>query len=100
MVGLLRAEDLGGVGRVIFRVLLGNDAEAAVRRPVERNPLPEHVVTGELVELADELPGLEVQDRVALLEGVELLQDSDGDRDVVLLEALEGVPVVEDDRGV
>src|SRR4029077_3449378 len=67
---------------------------------VERDPLVQHVVVGELVELADELAGLEVEDRVPLLELIELLEHRDRDRDVVLLEVLESVEVVEDDGGV
>jgi hypothetical protein len=39
-------------------------------------------------------------DRAALLELVELFEHGDRDRDVVLLEAVDGVGVVEDDRGV
>ncbi len=97
VVGLAGAEDLAGVDPA---VLVGEDAELAVRRTVERDPLVEHVVVGQLVELADELARLEVQDRVPLLELVELLEHRDRDRDVVLLEILESVEVVEDDRGV
>ena len=97
MVGLARAEDLAGVDPA---VLVGEHAEPAVRRAVERDPLVQHVVVGQLVELADELAGLEVEDRVPLLELVELLEHRDRDRDVVLLEVVESVEVVEDDGGV
>src|SRR4029077_5873081 len=97
VVGLAGAEDLAGVDTA---VLVGQDAELAVRRAVERDPLVQHVVVGELVELADELAGLEVEDRVPLLELIELLEHRDRDRDVVLLEVLESVEVVEDDGGV
>ena len=97
VVRLAGAEDLAGVDAA---VLVGQHAEAAVRRAVERDPLLEHVVVRGLVELADELARLEVEDRVPLLESVELLEHRDQDRDVVLLEVVERVEVVEDDRGV
>ena len=97
MVRLAGAEDLAGVDPP---VLVGEHAEVAARRSVERDPLVQHVVVRELVELADELAGLEVEDRVPLLELIELLEHRDRDRDVVLLEVLEGVEVVQHDGGV
>jgi hypothetical protein len=65
-----------------------------------RDPVLQQVVRGELVELADELARLEVEDRVALLELVELLEHGDGHRHVVFLEVVERIKVVEDDRRV
>jgi hypothetical protein len=82
------------------RRLLGEDPEAAVCGAVQGDPLGQHVAAGEAVELADELAGLQVEDRVALLELVQLFEDGNGDGDVVFLEVEDGVEVVEDDRGV
>src|SRR5208337_4271709 len=49
------------------------------------------------VELAGKLARVEVDDLVALLELVDLLQHGDGDHDRVLLEGVDAVVVVEDD---
>ena len=66
----------------------------------ERQPLGERAVARQLVQLADELARLEVDEVVTALEAVELLQDDDGQRDVVLLEVVDAGVIEEDDVGV
>ena len=67
-------------------------------RPVpERQPVGERPVAGQLVQLADELPRLEVDEVVTALEAVELLQHDDRERDVVLLEVVDAGVIEEND---
>ena len=97
VVVLLRAEQLD---RVDPARLLRDHQEPALARPVDRDPVPQVALLGELVEVAHELPRVEVDDVVALLELVELLEHRQGHGHVVLLERGHGLEVVEDDRGV
>ena len=91
------AEDARRLGQL---AVVGQHAHAPRRRAVERDPLAQQVAAREGVELADELPRLQVHHAVALLELVELLEHGDRHRHVVLLEVLERLAVVEDHRGV
>ena len=85
-----------------FRQLavVGQHAHAARGGAVQGDPLAQQVAAGEGVELADELPRLQVHHAVALLELIELLEDCDRHRHVVLLEVPQRLAVVEDHRGV
>ena len=62
----------------------------------ERQPLGERAVACQLVQLADELPRLEVDQVVPAFEAVELLEHHDRKRDVVLLEVVDAGVVEED----
>jgi hypothetical protein len=66
----------------------------------ERQPLGDRPVSRQLVQLADELARLEVDEVVTALEAVELLEDDDRHRDVVLLEVVDTGVIEKDDIGV
>jgi hypothetical protein len=63
----------------------------------ERQAVGERPLAAQLVELADELPRLEVDQVVTALEAVELLQHDDAQRHVVLLEVVDAGVIEEDD---
>ena len=74
--------------------------EEAAALLAEGQALGERPVAGQLVQLAYELSRLEVDEVVAPLEAVQLLQDHDGQRDVVLREVVDARVIEEDDVGV
>ena len=95
------------VGGVLEKRIVEADAGAGAEdhpdRPqplAQRAPLRREHVAGEGVKAAEELAGLEMDVFVAPLELVELLENGDRNRDVVLLELPNAAAVVEDDVGV
>ena len=93
VVGLAEREGLADPGGCRLPHL---DVEPSPPLP-ERQTLGERPVARELVELADELPRLEVDEVVTALEAVELLQHDDRQGDVVLLEVVDAGVIEEDD---
>ncbi len=62
--------------------------------------LGQKMLPGQLVQVADELPGLEVDQVAAFFELVQFLQHHDGDDDVVFLKILDAGVVVQNHVGV
>jgi hypothetical protein len=96
MVGLVPGEDLVYPGGLRLPHLDEETAPAGA----QRQPVAQRAVPGEVIELTNELAGLEVDQVITALEAVELLQHDDGERDVVLLEVVDAGVVEEDHVGV
>ena len=99
VVGLI-FEDRRGVQSARVAGVAHDDPQETIRLVFQGNPILKGVFLAQAIDDADALPGFEILGVVPHLEGVQLLEHRAGTGHEVVLEILECIVVVQQDRGV